>query len=74
MDSLQFEIELRQLINEYRNRCLWFLREDFYPETLAEQERVLTLIARNGDLDAFKRVGRLRTWLSQPCNATSAAS
>ena len=25
--------ELRGLVDEYRSRCLWFLREDYYPAT-----------------------------------------
>jgi hypothetical protein len=25
--------ELRRLVDEYRSRCLWFLREDYYPAT-----------------------------------------
>jgi len=43
------EEELRTLIDEYRARCLWWLREDYYPKTAAEQERVLRLIERHGD-------------------------
>ena len=36
------------LVDEYRARCLWFLREDYYPRTTAEACRVLEAIERRG--------------------------
>jgi hypothetical protein len=39
---------LRRLVDEYRVRCLWFLREGDYPETRAETWRVLDAIQRYG--------------------------
>ena len=68
------EGEFRCLIYEYRSRCLWFLRRDYYPTTPSERERVLTLIAQHGDQQAFRRVAELRRWLSQHSSETSAAS
>ena len=68
------EAELRRLIDDYRSRCLWFLRPDYYPTSPAERERVLALIAQHGDRQAFGRVAELRTWLSQHSSETSAAS
>ena len=65
---------LRQLIDDYRVRCLWFLREDYYPATPEECNRVLAAIERHGDLAAFRRVTELRTWLSQQSSDASAAS
>lgn len=47
---------VRRLVDDYRTRCLWFLRRDHYPATDAARDRVLRLIARHGDLDAFRRV------------------
>jgi hypothetical protein len=64
----------RRLVDEYRSRCLWFLREDYYPETRSEREHVLGLIERHGDLQAFRRVAEMREWLSQRSNETSAVS
>jgi hypothetical protein len=61
-------------VDDYRAQCLWFLREDFYPETPEERERVLTVIARHGDLPALRRVAEVRAWLSQRSSATSAGS
>jgi hypothetical protein len=65
---------LTELIDEYRARCLWFLRPDYYPATTEARLRVLRYIERHGDLDAFRRVSLLRQWLSHPSNATSAGS
>jgi hypothetical protein len=68
------EAALRQLVDEYRHRCLWFLRRDYYPSTLSEAERVLDAIQRHGDRDGFRRAERIRQWLSRPSSATSAGS
>ncbi len=68
------EAALRQLVDDYRVRCLWFLKEEYYPATAAERERVLQSIERHGDLDAFRRVTELRAWLSQQSNDASVGS
>lgn len=66
--------EFRRFVDQYRARCLWFLREDYYPQTPAEREEVLRQIAQHGDRAAFLRVAQFRTWLSQSSSATSASS
>ena len=68
------EIAFRKLVDDYRTRCLWYLRSDYYPVTPADQERVLLAIERHGDVAALKRVAALRLWLSQASNATSVSS
>ena len=68
------DTEFRHLIDDYRSRCLWFLREDYYPETPADRARVLDLIERHGDLAVLARVAELRTWLSPSSSETSVAS
>jgi hypothetical protein len=65
---------INALVDEYRSRCLWSLRADYYPVTTGEQLRVLDSIARHGDLAAYRRVSPLRKWLSHLSSATSAAS
>lgn len=65
---------LRALIDEYRARCLWFLRPDYYPATEAEALRVLDAIERHGDRAAFQRSSEIRQWLSQSSSAASAGS
>ncbi len=64
---------VRALTDEYRQRCLWFLRADYYPATPAEALRVLGYIERRGDLAAFQKVAPLKQWLLQNSNARSAA-
>jgi hypothetical protein len=65
---------LRALVDEYRDRCLWFLRSDYYPATVEEGLRVIAAIERHGDRAAFQKAGEVRRWLSPPSNATSAGS
>jgi hypothetical protein len=68
------QTEFRRLVSEYRDRCLWFLREDYVPTEPAEMLRVLDQIERHGDRDAFVAARRLSRWLSRHSSGTSAAS
>jgi hypothetical protein len=63
-----------RFVDEYRARCLWFLRPDYYPETPSEHAEVLRLIERHGDRHAFRQVARFRQWLSPSSSETSAVS
>ncbi len=65
---------LDRLVDEYRSRCLWFLRADFYPRTPAEILRVLRQIEAHGDVRAFQRAADIRRWLSPSSSESSAAS
>ncbi len=47
---------LRALVDRYRAQCLWFLRDDYYPETPEDVRRVFRLIEEHGDLQAFRLV------------------
>lgn len=73
IDTLD-DASLRRFVDEYRDRCLWFLRQSFYPTTAAEWGRVLDSIERHGDREAFVRVARVRAWLSRRTSDASAAS
>ena len=64
---------VNELVDEYRTRCLWFLREDYYPQTMAEALRTLEYIERHGDVKAFRKAATLRQWLLQNSSAPSAA-
>jgi len=68
------DTDLRRLVDEYRARCLWFLRSDLYPETRQEALRVLRQIERHADREGFVRAARIRQWLSPPSSAPSADS
>lgn len=66
------ETALRQLVDDYRATCLWFLRQDYDPSTPVERDRVLGLIVERGDVQALQRVTALRRWLSPISSETSA--
>jgi hypothetical protein len=75
MASDRFTLEgIDQLVDEYRDRCLWFLRRDFYPKTLEERLRVLGYIERYGDRSGFQKAAQARQWLLQSSRSESAAS
>jgi len=63
-----------RLVDEYRQRCLWFLRSEYYPVTDTERLQVLEYIERYGDREAFRRAAKIRRWLSQTSSARSAVS
>ena len=71
---VSIEGELAGLVEQYRARCLWFLRPDFFPKTTAEALRVLDYLERYGDQEAFRQAAAVRRWLSQDSSATSAGS
>lgn len=70
IDSVMSQV--RALVDEYRQRCLWHLRWDYYPETPGDAIAVLRSIEQHGDLSAFKRAAVLRQWLSRNFSETSA--
>ena len=57
--------QVNELVDTYRDRCLWFLRADYYPTDLPEVLRTLDYIRRYGDREAFRKTGELYQWLSQ---------
>ena len=65
---------VNRLVDEYRPRCLWFLRSEYYPATAAERLQVLEYIERYGDREAFRRAAEIRRWLSRTSSARSAVS
>jgi hypothetical protein len=67
------EAQVRSLVDEYRERCLWFVRSDYYPSTPEEILRVLRWI-RGGDKEAFQRAGKIEEWLSRTSSEKSVAS
>ena len=63
--------EFQSVVNDYRGMCLWFFPEDFKPRNTYELNRVLESIERYGDMAAYKRIGRIRKWLSQTSSVES---
>ena len=68
------DAEVRSFVDDYRQRCLWFVRADYYPSTPDEILRVLRWIRARGDREAFQRAGKIEEWLSRIFNEKSAAS
>ena len=71
-DELTVMRSVWALVDEYRATCLWFLREDYYPQTSDEARRVLEQIERHGDVEAFRKAAELRQWLLRNSSAPSA--
>jgi hypothetical protein len=67
------ELAFRRFVDDNRERCLWFLRADYYPATREDAAQVLQLIERYGDRRVLSRVADFRRWLSRRFSETSAA-
>jgi hypothetical protein len=66
--------QVNQLVDTYRDQCLWFLWADYYPTDLQETPRTLDYIRRYGDQEAFRKAGELYQWLSADSSKPSAVS
>ena len=64
---------VNRLVDDYRARCLWSLRADYYPADVDEQLAVLGSILRYSDLDGYRRASVLQQWLLQNSSAVSVA-
>lgn len=69
----EFQEKVVKLIEEYRARCLWFLREDYVPVTPEEIAQTLELIERYGDRDSYLRAEELKQWLLRDSSAMSSS-
>jgi hypothetical protein len=67
-------VEIDRFIEEHRLRCLWFLRPDYRPGTVAERLDALERISRCADIDAFRRAAEFREWLLQSSSGGSVGS
>lgn len=65
---------VNRLLDDYRLRCAWFLRSDYYPTNLEGRLRVLDYVERHGDREGFRRAAELRRWLLPTSNAPSVGS
>jgi len=72
-ESEHLAAQIDALVDEYRPRCLWFLRSDFYPRTLSERLRILGYIERAGDVAGYRRASALRQCLSRSFSDRSVA-
>ena len=56
--------EFQSVVRDYRDVCLWFANGAERPADEIQLEQVLSSVETYGDMNAFKRVGRIRKWLS----------
>jgi hypothetical protein len=54
----------KSVVRDYRDVCLWFADLSRPPQNDIQLEQVLSSIETYGDAEAFRRVGRIRSWLS----------
>ena len=64
--------DVHRLVDEYRDRCLWFLRPGYYPSNTDETLRTLALIERHGDVHGFRVARELSECLLQVTSVPSA--
>jgi hypothetical protein len=62
---------VHRLVERNRLQCLWFMKEDFLPRSVAEADRALAEIELHGDLAAWSEARELRAWLSRTTSAAS---
>lgn len=71
---MQIDEAVRRLVDDYRERCLWFLRENYYPVGSEEILQTLHYIEQHGDRQSFVRAAEIRRWLSPNSSGPSAGS
>lgn len=68
----QLDAEIDRLVEQYRDRCLWFIREDYFPDSIEAQLSILKYIERYGDRDAFVQARELSNCLLRHSSGRSA--
>ena len=66
--------DFKSVVRDYRHMCLWFANDVFHPQDEVQLEQILSSIEASGDRTAFKRVGRIRKWLSPDFNPKYSSS
>ncbi len=54
----------KSVVRDYRDVCLWFADLSKPPQNEVQLEQVLSSIETYGDAEAFRRTGKIRSWLS----------
>lgn len=74
MDRATLLREIDMFVDAQRDRCLWFVRRDYLPQTDDDRRWVLTQIQSRADRATFIRAGELKRWLSPTFSDVSADS
>ena len=70
----EWEAAVDVLADEYRLRCLWFLRPGYRASSDRDRLRLLRAIETHGDREGYRRAALLREWLSRTSNGASSGS
>ena len=73
MELDELQLKVNALVDEYRDRCLWFLRADWYPTGPEEILRALNYIRKYGDRQGFQKASKLAQCLSARSRKPSVA-
>jgi hypothetical protein len=73
MEALAASNAVNRMVDEFRARCFWSARSDYYPLGLDQQVKALVTIQRHGDLATFRRASALRQWLLRHFSEQSVA-
>lgn len=66
--------EYKSVITDYKDTCLWSATGYWHPQDAQQLDYLLTCIETYGDMDAYRRVGRIRKWLSRRSSRECSAS
>ncbi len=66
--------QAQALIRQYRDQCLWFMREDCLPDDRDGLLRAIRHIEQSGTRDAYVQARSIEKWLLRDSNETSADS
>jgi len=64
--------EVRDLVENYRTTCFWFMNEQWLPDSVAAARRAVILLQRYGDREAYLSASAWKPWLSLPYSKISA--
>jgi len=74
MDRAELVQHIDRMVTENRDRCLWFLKRDYFPGDDRMRLKVLDYIQRHGTRDSAREAAQLARWLLPSSNDTSVAS
>jgi len=59
MKTKNTDRKIMEFVDGQRMRCLWYMPDKYYPAGIMETLSVLKKIQQHGDLDAYKKAGKL---------------
>ena len=59
MKTTNLDKEMMDFVDEQRMCCLWYMPDNYYPASTARKLAVLKKIQSTGNLEAYKKAGKL---------------